>query len=245
METFNEETNLTTNAENKSSRIIDIKLHPDDVKCLLTKCILLFLFIDFLSYIPGMLIIFTRNEETQVNFFHKIWWLIIIGIIFHYTISIIVYIKKDWIYSSSILTTIFFILYVSSITLINSVVAFYSPEVTLAYSSILAFGLIIILILNYITILDNKGWIKLSFVYAMVFTYLLIYMALVKRNIVEFFVLCVALVVFFAYVELQFKYLLKSIHRQGKYDNNVSFNGKFYACSVMFVSVDILICVFR
>jgi hypothetical protein len=239
MDPLTEETTLT-NDEHKIER----KLYPEEIKSFINKCILIFFIIDILSYIPGMIIIFTRNEQLQTDLFYKVWWLIIIAAVCHFAISTFAYFKRDLLYERSMLTITIFVFYFATITTMNSVVSLYSPEITLTFTAIISFGIVLLIILNSFTIFDNKGWVKLAVIYTMTFTYLVLYMALIKKDIVEFFMLCIISVIFFSYVVMQLKHLLFGFKKEKRYEP-CTCNSSFYLTSVMLVSVDILVCAFR
>jgi hypothetical protein len=248
MDPLTEETTLT-DKEKLSYHTLEHKIiHPDEIKSFANKCILIFFIIDILSYIPGMIIIFTRNEQLQTDLFYKLWWLIIIAAVCNYSISIFAYLKHDLLYDNTMLTVSLFIVYFATISTINAVVSLYSPEITLTFTSIIAFGLILLMILNSISLFDNKGWIKLAVLYTMTFTYLILYMTLIKKNIVEFFMLCIITIVFFSYVVMQLKQLLfVYVKERGYHSPSPAFSCdcRFYLTSTMIVSADIFICAFR
>src|SRR4051812_33290190 len=69
------------------------RLHSEEIRSYMNKSISIFFFMALLSYIPGLLILFSRDEVVQTELFYKIWWLIIVALVVHYTVSILAYLK--------------------------------------------------------------------------------------------------------------------------------------------------------
>jgi hypothetical protein len=223
---------------------IDKKLSNEEVKNYIMKCLLIFLTISLLSYIPALIILFTRNEEIQRGIFYKYWWILVLFIIMHFALVTTVRCYKDKVLTNSVILYASFSFYFITLIGIDSILSLYSPELTLTFLSIMGFGIICLLFLNLFTIFDNKAWIKLAIIYTIIVVDLLIYMTLVQKDIVEFFILCIIAIIFFAYMTLQMKHLLFDYIKQNRC--NYSDCGiNFYLLSTMLTSTDIITCPFK
>jgi hypothetical protein len=225
-------------------KINDKKIHSDDIRSYMNRCILMYIIIAGLSYIPGLLVIFFRDEEVQTKLFFQIGWLAIVALVVHYLIAITAYLKPQIFFDRWPMTFLCFALWCLTLFTINSIISLYSPELMLTYSGIIVFAMMTLFILNYSNQLNDKGWIKCAILYSILFIYVILYMILIKKRFVEFFILCIVMISFFSYTVLQMKHLLFGYVKEGRFFTPTC-HSNLYMWSIMVVSVDVLTCAFH
>jgi hypothetical protein len=244
MDQTTEHTMLREEDKNINNQHPDHKLSISEIRTYLNKTLSLFFLTCLTGYTPGLLILFNRYEDTQKEVFFKIWWIILIGLALNIGIAVWVYYNRQRLYNNYLLTSILFIFYFSSVMGIDLVVSLYSPELTLTFFSNIGFGLLACLILNNFSYFDFRGWVKLSIIYIIVFINLIVYMIIVQKYIVEFFILCIISILFFSYAVLELKHLLYQYSKEGRYHQNLS-HINFYLYSIMVTGFNLIICSFK
>jgi hypothetical protein len=124
--------------------------------------------------------------------------------------------------------------------------AFFCPELFVTLTILILVSLFITILFNSFQILNDKNWIKLSVIYTCSFICLILYFSFAKKRFVEFFILLMVAILFFAYVVSQVKRLLSEyVKEHGLKVDDFNIPSKVYIFSIMNSNIDLLTCNFK
>lgn len=238
---------------NKDSSNVDVYKNQDEIikidknviNDFILKNLITLLGLNIMTFIPEILVITLLSIEDHSEYFANIWWVLVISIPMSLFTSFYAYYdKKSFLNLDSKLIWIFFPLYVISIMASFSVGSLYSPKLMISLSFSISFSILLILILNVLTVLRNKLWLQLSIIYTFIFIFIIIYVVIVSHHFVIFFVLCLYILMYSAYLITQLKRLLIEFVKEYEMNPNI-IPFKINLSTIMIINIDLLAFTFK
>ena len=158
--------------------------------------------------LPIAIVYFTINSLFYNFYLQKIWWLSIPCICLYLFVIFYSYFTRHKLIQKDCIQVYFLsFLYACSIAMLFVLGSLVHIQVCFTLSILLISCLTVLLILHCIDYLNDKNWIKLSIIYSIIFIIMITYLFIYTKNFVEFFIIIIASVLFFAYLTTSLKYL--------------------------------------
>jgi hypothetical protein len=142
------------------------------------------------------------GEETLRNFFWKYYYLVIIQsfILIAEIILVYIYFKEIITYGKRWLINLLYLIFVFIFATIIVFSSFNSGITVIFIEALFCQNILLLIIMNTFSILEDKNLIKLFVIYLFTFILIIIYFIVVKEKYIIFFILATASVLYFSYL---------------------------------------------
>lgn len=237
------ENRITNYAQKKKKKKI---VPAETIHQFILSLTILFIIVTTQVIIPQIVIIFTKNKINYISFFNKSYWVIIILLVIIITISLIVYfLKMEFIHKGANLAIPLFLLYLLTLTLAVTIIAFYSVYLALGVCIIQLAAFATKAILELIECMRSKIHIQLIILSIVVFIGFILYCVIVREEIVGCFIYLIFLMIFCTYATFEFKNMIIEFCDKYRLDYQKDINISIYALSLMNANVDVITCCFK